>query len=156
MQCHHNYESLRKHIVDVHPEILDTFEAGWNALGTDVQQKWQAFGHKFNPTWRSWAHVAFQQIQHEFRRRNGELFYKRFLEFANEEVTDLIKSNLGHSGSLFGLPNITGTLDIRGEMAQVVAEMVIRKETVKFIQRLKQDIERDGLDALRKYLSEYK
>ena len=140
----------------MHPEILDTFEAGWNALGTDVQQKWQAFGHKYNSAWKSWAHVAFEQIQDEFRRKKERLFYSTLLEFAKEEVTDLIKSNLPHSGSLFGLPNIAGTRDIRGEITEVVAEMIIRKEIAKFIQRLKEDIEKDGLDALRKYLSEYK
>ena len=92
----------------------------------------------------------------EFRRKKERPYYKDLLEFATNEVADLIRSNLSHSGSLFGLPHITGTRDIRGEITGVVAEMIIRKEIANFIQRLKEDIERDGLDALRKYLSEYK
>jgi hypothetical protein len=135
---------------------LDTFEAGWNALGTDVQQKWQAFGHKFNSVWKSWAHVAFEQIRIEFGRKTRPPFHSTLLDFATEQVTNLIESNLSHSGSLFGLPDIAGTRDIRGEMSAVFAKMIIRKEIMGFIQRLKEDIEKEGLDALCKYFSEYK
>jgi hypothetical protein len=46
---------------------------------------------------------------------------------ANQELTDLIASNLFHLGSLFGLPEIEGTRDIREEIANVVAEMVVKK-----------------------------
>jgi hypothetical protein len=140
----------------VHPEILDTFEAGWNALGTDMQQKWQAFGHKYNPRWRSWAHVAFEQIKDKLRQKKGApIYYKNLLEFVHNEVADRITSKLPHSGSLFGLPDILGTRDIRGEIAEVVTEMVMWKEIGKFIQKLKEETDRDGLDALRKYLLEY-
>lgn len=138
---------------------MDTFEAGWNALGADIQNKWQAFGHKNLAMWRSWAHIAFKKMEHEFRLKAKEKpggYYIKLSEFAHNEVADLVMSNLHHSGSLFSLPNILGTQDIRGRIANVVTEMVIRKETRDFIQKLKKEIERDGLDVFRKYLSEYK
>jgi hypothetical protein len=141
----------------VHPEILDSFEAGWNALGTDMQQEWQAFGHDYNPAWRSWAHVAFVQIRREFVKKRGKpVGYRDLLEFAHDEVANLISSKLTHSGSLFGLPNIPGTQDICDDVSRLVTEIIVRKEVGGFIERLKEETERDGLIALRKYLSEYK
>lgn len=139
----------------MHPEILDTFEAGWNALGTDMQRKWQSFGRKYNFVWKSWAHVALKLLEDGIRQKKERPYYKDLLESATVEVSTLILRNLSHSGSLFGLPDITRTRDIRVEITGVVAELITRKEIGNFIQRLKEDIERDGLDALRKYLSEY-
>lgn len=140
----------------MHPQILDTFEAGWTALGTDIQQKWQAFGHRYDPIWKSWTHVAFNHVRNEFIRKQGRQFRTRFLGLDNQELTDMTASNLVPSGSLFGLPDIEGTRDIREEIANVVAEMVVRKETTELIHRLRENIKRDGLDALRKYLLEDK
>jgi hypothetical protein len=149
---------LKKHIVDTHPEILDAFEAGWNALGTDLQQEWQAFGHDYvNSIWKSWAHIAFNQIRGKISEKRREpLYYSDLQEFAHNEVANLISSKLIHSGSLFGVLNIPGTQDIRTEVTSLVAEIVIRKEVGKFIERLKEETERDGLMALNKYLLEYK
>lgn len=141
----------------MHPDILDSFEAGWNALGTDMQRKWQAFGHKFNSAWRSWAYVAFQQIKDKLRPKNPEhIYYDNLLKFAHNDVAELIMSKLPHSGSLFGLPNVIGTQDLRGKITEVVTEMVIRKEIGNTLDKLKKEIDQDGIDVLRKYLREYK
>ena len=129
MKTRHNYESFREHIVEVHPEILDSFEAGWNALGTERQQKWESFGHKFVPAWRSWAHVASEDIRDDLRETKAGLWdYESLIEFTAEKVTNLVASRLSHSGSLFGLPHIPGTEDIRTEITSLVAETIIRKE----------------------------
>ena len=74
MKTRHNYESFREHIVEVHPEILDTFEAGWKALGTKRQQKWESFGHKFGPVWRSWPHVASEDIRDDLGETKAGLW----------------------------------------------------------------------------------
>lgn len=37
----YTYEALRNHIALIHPEMLQCFEKGWEALGTENQDRWR-------------------------------------------------------------------------------------------------------------------
>lgn len=138
-------------MADVHSEILDPFEAGWNALGTEMQQKWLGSAHRYGRIWTSWAEFLVRQIEAEIGGELQRAYYNLSpMETLRNRIADFICHKLPHSGSLFGIPNVPGTPDVRDRVSRIAAGMLLQNATSGIIKCLEKEMEKSGVDALRK------
>jgi hypothetical protein len=138
-------------MADFHSEILDHFEAGWNALGAERQQKWLESTHPYGKIWESWAEVLAGQMEDEIGGDLPQHYYNQTpLTTLRNKIADFTCPKLPHSGSLFGLSNIPGTPDVRDRVSKVAATIILRNATAGIIKWLEKEIEKGGVDALRK------
>ena len=84
------------------------------------------------------------------REWQGGYYYPFTMDTLRNRIADFTCRKLPHSGSLFGIPNVPGTPDIRDRVSKIAAAMILRKATAGIIKCLEKEIEKDGVDVLRK------
>jgi hypothetical protein len=137
-------------VADVHSEILDPFEVGWNALGTERQQKWLGSAESFGKLWTSWAEVLVGQLEAENRERQGAYYNPSPMETIRNKIADFTCRKLPQSGSLLGITNLPGTPDVRDRVCKMAASILLRDAAAGIMQWLNKEIEKDGVDVMRK------
>ena len=102
-------------------------------------------------TWKSWTFVLYDALP-SYLGVNGLSF--------DHELTTIIKSKMEHSGSLFGIPqlpvsyserSILPGFNLKDLIAVNAARAMMDKAMRKVFADAKEDIEKNGLDAIRKY-----
>src|SRR5208282_6929623 len=142
--------SLRNHIASVHPNILKDFEAGWKRLGCRIQRKWEK-GGIYVPTrlndipyrFKSWTRVLDLEM-----KITSPPLPQLENDFSNWLITIQEKE-----GSFFKVPELSGFLpqstrisDVKCKVGRVAAMTMFSREIQKIIERLKGEIEVNGLD----------
>jgi hypothetical protein len=151
----HNYKSLRTHIASVHPIILKDFEAGWNRLGRRIQMKWQEGGiyvprggHDTKTDhFESWTCVL-----------DSELTANAPLSQLLNEFSNWLVTTQEQEGSFYKVPELSGfilrplrTSGIKYNVGRAAATAMLSREVERMIERLKGEIEVNGLDFIRQY-----
>jgi hypothetical protein len=154
---------LRGHIASSHSDVLDAFDIGWEVLGPSGQADWLQIGifargsALFPFTWESWTGPILEEI-----RKTGGPYGPpggfRTLTTAGSlsTLTALISKKMDHSGSLYGIPEIPLTAPVyhsplKEGVAAFAASVIMEVEMKQILERLKKEIEQNGLDAIRKY-----
>ena len=176
MPYDHNH--LKSHIISYHPQMLDSFEKGWDKLGQESQSLWIQEGI-INPgtfydvgtigstVWQSWARVRYEQCK-SVDTVNFEP------EDLRQTLALLIRENMPHTGALYDMPEIPGegtedsevdedNLDLEQFeardgypqtaylIAEHAAEAIFNAQLPKIIEMVRSDIKENGLQALRKW-----
>jgi len=97
--------------------------------------------------------VLIDQIEAEMNPETQRGYYKPPpMETLHKKVAEFAYRKLPHSGSLFGLQDIPGSQDIRNQVSKVAATIILQKAAAEIMASLEKEIEKDGVDALRKYV----
>ncbi len=152
----HNYRSLRNHIASVHPNIQKDFEAGWKRLGPRLQKKWEQVGI-YDPgsqrdiipdRFESWTRVLDSELRIE----------SPLLSQLQNDFSDWLTNIQENEGSFLKVPELSGFLSrlpiiLRTpyNVGKVAATTMLSRELEKTIERLKGEIEENGLDFIRQY-----
>jgi hypothetical protein len=151
----HNYNSLRRHIASIHPDILELFEQGWENLGAKVQKYWENLGIcRTQPAYdhqvyefQSWTHVRHDEAKSHSGGEDGYSILRR-------DLSDFVREKLRASDNFYDIPELTGfkvSAELHWSIANSAVEAMLEPELKKICIRLKNEIEKDGLDAVRKY-----
>lgn len=160
----YNYESLKNHVSAVHPELLDAFVEGWNQLGPQSQDHWRQRA-LITPAqkvvcqyWSSWTNIK----RVEFFKQRGNLPFDIPLSKFEKQLAILFHDSMQHGGDLFHFPYMPPVRHIEYEsptgrssserhmMAKDAAKTVIHTALRKLLMEWKEDLEENGLEALRK------
>ena len=166
---------MRTHIVLCHPEILDSFEGGWQALSNDAQSHWSQKGNALSQplyeySWLAWPEAQLRWLQHE----NANDLDDEVSDF-HVRIHGLIQDQIAHVGELYNMPDMpclvpkswwkqdgktvfkdgeiyAGTTnDIIDRIACAAAERILGVEMAKVCKQLVEEIQRDGINAVRKW-----
>ena len=161
-----------------HPQTLESFEISWCKLGPESQSLWMQEGlippgtfYDSRVTtytiWQSWAQVRYEQ----YSLANTVSFEPEDLR---EALALTIRENMPHAGSLYDMPEIpmentpterveedhpdddlivpqgvdVATVDLIAEQA---AEAIMNAQLPKIVEMVRNDIKKNGLEALRKW-----
>lgn len=121
------------------------------------------FGTTLPPFWKSWAEVRYDQLQ------ASQIVNVSLQDFRNS-LTELISQKMPHVGALYGIPDLprknndpqvvynfhfggyhrrteVSTFDVAGQAVKAILNV----ELEKLLERVRNDILENGLDAVRKW-----
>lgn len=82
----------------------------------------------------------------------GVLFRPSPMDTLRNAIVEATVGKLSPLDTLFGIPNMPGTPDLRNRVSRVAATIILRKTVGSLINRLGKEIEKNGVDALRKFM----
>src|SRR5271154_4733141 len=105
LQVPRTYESLHYHVSIFHPDLLNSFERGWQSLTPSLKNNWLSHVPELgdehgSQIWVSWTHSAYLMIL------SGDRIPRR------TSLKDYLADRITHEGELFGIPRET---DIIGQ-----------------------------------------
>lgn len=97
LQVPRTYESLHYHVSIFHPDLLDSFERGWQSLTPSLKSNWLSHvpgvgDEHGSQIWVSWTHSAYLMILSGDRRPRCT------------SLKDYLADRITHEGELFGIP----------------------------------------------------
>lgn len=161
-----------------HPQILENFEISWRKLGYESQSLWTQEGlvlpGKFYNSrttayvvWQSWAQVRYEQ----YSSADTVNFEPEDLR---ETLALIIRENMPHAGALYDMPEIpmentasegiyedisddeervgNSTHPLTADLiAEQAADAIMNAQLPKIVEMVRNDIKKNGLEALRKW-----
>jgi hypothetical protein len=153
-------EGIREHYVRFHPEFLNDFDQGWDALTPWYQEIWKEKVGKVYPT--SDINLACRRLddytwhgwEHEVRSLDKQLHYvdspstKALVSSLMSNPTDLDICPPGPSG------NVREPDLLQSEMAAHAVDAIVDHYMKEFHAELRRGLERDGLQFIKDKLRE--
>jgi hypothetical protein len=163
----YGYEFLKNHFSAVHPELLEAFVEGWNTLDPVSQDHWSQQGiitPKVPITLKCWLSWTTTQMDKVFLARETDPTLKIPLSKFENRLAILFHNTMDHAGHLFGFPYMPPLenreyLSPSGEhpssserhaIAKDMAKFVIHSELGKILIKWKENVDENGIEALRK------
>jgi hypothetical protein len=164
----YTYEYLKRHISEVHPEILDSFVEGWNRLGPVSQAKWLQQGllaprQKVEVKyWFAWTTIKIDEL-FEARKLNNSFEFP--VSKFEKQFAIIFHDSMKHANDFFNLPYMPplkgksygSPMDdnnrSRSERHAIVkdaAKVVVRIEMENALRKWRKDLDEYGVDALRR------
>ena len=96
------------------------------------------------------------EAEFKVERLGGYVYMPSQMDTLRNTIVEFTCRKLPHLDTLFGIPNIPGTPDLRDRISRVAATAILQKAVGRIINWLGKEIEKDGVDALRKFMLDNK